>query len=131
MVVYKEIKDVKKAALQELADLYFQLAQDNIVDMGISDTGELLGSDFKEPTADGLIVGFSAPWASFINDGTPPHSINPTVLHGWVRRKLGKRGDEITKTANSIAWKIRKLGTEPKPFHDNAVEQLNNIKLKI
>ena len=131
MVVYKNLKDLKKEALNELADLYIQTSQDNIIDMGISDTGELLRSDFKEETSDSLIVGFDAPYASYVNDGQRPHSINHEVLKDWVRRKLGVKGDEIDKVAKRIAWKIRKIGIDPKPFHDSAVETIENTNLKI
>jgi len=114
---------ISKAISREVADFLFSRSQENIVEMGISDTGALLQSGIIKEEADDVIVEYSAPYAQAINDGAKPHNVNPKQLEGWVKRKLGVPKSEVPKVARAIANKIKNRGTKPQPFIDSAIAQ--------
>ncbi len=123
-MVKKANPNVVKEMMRDIADFLLSKAQDNIINMGISDRGELLGSGEVKEIGGEIFVEFDAPQATFVNDGTRPHGINKEgqdAIRAWVERKLSVSSKEVDKVANAIIWKIRKKGTLPKPFFDNAV----------
>ncbi len=112
---------IAKALMRDFGDFIFTRSQDNITDMGIDDTGALrLSGDIKEMGGK-VIIEYTAPYAKYVNDGTKPHPISAEVLLSWVERKLSVPSSEVLKVAKRIAAKIRRFGTEPKPFMDNAI----------
>ena len=116
-----DIDKIAKAIMRDFGDFIFTRSQDNITDMGIDDTGALrLSGEIKEVGGQ-VIIEYTAPYAKYVNDGTNPHPIDPSVLLAWVERKLSVPFKDIQKVARRIANKIARFGTEPKPFFDNAV----------
>jgi len=116
-----DIDKIAKAIMRDFGDFIFTRSQDNITDMGIDDTGALrLSGEIKEVGGQ-VIIEYTAPYAKYVNDGTNPHPIDPSVLLAWVERKLSVPFKDIQKVARRIAAKIRRFGTEPKPFMDNAI----------
>jgi len=132
----KAIEERLDKALNDIAD-FIGSESDRILrdsEEGSFDTGFLAGSlvvdkdDFlyKE-------VGYGALYASYIEFGTRPHFPPVEVIYQWVYRKRndlkinynkkkevlfnGKpHNADILKVAWSIANKMAKDGTEPKPF---------------
>ena len=124
------VEEISKVALRKVADFLFTNSQENIITMGISDLGFLLGSGEIKEEGENIIISYDAPYASAINFGTDPHFVSPKELEGWVRRKLNKKSEkEVKKVAFLISRKIAKLGTQPKPFFDKAVAA-TRIKFK-
>ena len=123
-MVEKSNPNVITEMMRDVGDFLLSKAQDNIIEMGISDKGDLLGSGETKEIGGDVFVEFDAPQAVWINDGTKPHPVNQEgqdAIRGWVERKLSVPSNEIQQVANSIVWKIRKKGQEPKPFFDNAI----------
>lgn len=126
-------EEITREALRKVADFLFTKSQDNIVDMGISDTGALLLSGEILPAdKDGkTIILYTAPYASAIDTGSKPHKVDPEDLEDWVRRKLGEKGEKnIKRRAFFISRKIKKFGTKPQPFFTKAIED-TKIKFRI
>lgn len=133
-MVEKENEQVVNEILKHVRDWIFSKSQDNIVDMDISDTGALLLSGETRDEFLTAILEYPVPHAAPVNDGTDPHSISEDgqeAIKDWARRKLGLREPELTQVANKIIWKIRKLGTEPKPFLDEAISEASDSNLGI
>lgn len=89
----------------------------------ITDESILLLSG-KPPYFEGdMIIAFryDAPHAKWVEWGTPPHAVAASRLEGWCRRKLGKRGKDVLRTAYAVAGKIRIKGIEPHPYIRPAV----------
>jgi hypothetical protein len=105
--------------IQKLTLKIFKAAEDNLISDGSLDTGNLLrdvevGKDFFH---------FKAPYADIINKGRGPGKINPKVLEGWIRRKLGIRNEaQVRAVSIKIANKIRTRGFEGTLFVDRAIE---------
>ena len=118
-----DIIKIGKAISQKVADFIFAKSQQNIVDMGISDTANLLRSGELVDEGDYFSVFYSAPYAQVIDEGRDPGPINPEVLFGWVKRKLRVPVRDIKKVAFLIARKIKLRGTKAQPFFSNAIEQ--------
>ncbi len=118
-----EFQRVGTEFARDIADAIFAESQENLADMGIDDTGELrLSGDVIETKTD-VTVEYDAPHASPVNDGTKPHGVSFNVLKPWIRRKLGiKNEKEVSRIASAISFKIKRQGTEPKPFFDKAIE---------
>lgn len=127
-------KELEKKLAQIIGTIIFERSQRNIDEMGITDRGTLKKSGNITKTADGVSIVYSVPYASYIEFGTAPHTVDPAELEGWAKRKLGDRN-----AAYAVAKKIEKEGTEPKPYFRNAIEQgisefrsrYNNKKIKI
>lgn len=116
-----DISKIGKAVVRDFGDFIFTRSQENLTDMGIDDTGALrLSGEIREEN-EKIVIEYTAPYAQAVNDGTDPHPINPSVLLAWVKRKLSVPSNEVQKVARRIAAKIRRFGTEPKPFMDNAI----------
>lgn len=116
-----EIEEIGREIIRDFADFIFTRSQDNIVSMGISDTGALLISGGIKEEEGKVIIEYTAPYAQGVNDGTEKHFVDPKVLLLWVRRKLGVPSKDVQKVANKIADKIAKFGTKPQPFMSNAI----------
>ncbi|NYZ17064.1 hypothetical protein HL658_31360 [Azospirillum sp. RWY-5-1] len=57
-------------------------------------------------------VGTSLAYAEPVEVGSRPHVPPLEPLADWVRRKLGKTGEEGDAVANAIRWAIAKRGTK-------------------
>lgn len=116
--------NIVKAMMRDVGDFLLSKAQDNIISMGLSDSGDMLGSGEVIEKGGEIFVEFSAPQSVWINDGTKPHPISEegqNAIRSWVERKLSVPKNEVDKVTQSIIWSIRKKGTIPKPFFDNAI----------
>ena len=111
-----------KEFMRDFADFIFTKSQENLTDMGIDDTGALRLSGEILEEGDDIIISYSAPYATDVNDGTQPHPVSYKVLLSWVERKLGVPKKDVVKVAKAIAAKIKRMGTDPKPYMDNAIE---------
>ncbi|HDZ26534.1 hypothetical protein LCGC14_1026750 [marine sediment metagenome] len=112
---------IGRAIVRDFGDFIFTRSQDNIVSMGISDTGALLISGDIRDEGEKTIIEYTAPYAAAVNDGTDKHFVDPEELLGWVKRKLGVPEEDVQKRAGEIADKIAKFGTKPQPFMDAAI----------
>ena len=116
-----DTEKIALAIMRDFGDFIFTRSQENLDTMGIDDTGALrLSGEIKE-IGGKVVIEYTAPYAEFVNDGTDPHPIDPSVLLAWVERKLSVPSKDIQKVAKRIASKIAKFGTDPKPFFDNAI----------
>ena len=123
-----KLKGLEKAELRKVGDLQFTKTKENIITMGISDLGFLLRSGTIKEEGNYLVISYDAPYAFAVNTGSKPHKVNPEDWEGWVRRKLGHKGEkEIKKIAFLISRKIKKFGTKPQPFFDKAIQ---DVKIK-
>ena len=118
-----DISKIRKAISGKIADFIFAKSQQNIVDMKISDTANLLRSGELVDEGEYFSVFYSAPYSQVVDEGRDPGPISPEVLFGWVKRKLGVQLDKVKNVAFLIARKIRARGTKPQPFFSNAIEQ--------
>ncbi len=125
----EETEEISKEVMRDLADFIFTRSQDNIVSMGISDTGALLISGEIREEGGKVIIEYTAPYAAAVNDGTDKHFVDPEELLSWVDRKLGVPSKDVLKVAKIIADKIAKFGTKPKPYMSNAIE-IAKVKYK-
>ena len=120
-------EEIQKQIIRDFADSIFSKSQENIVEMEISDTGALLLSG--EIRQEGVIsvIEYTAPYSDDVNSGTKPHLVEPEDLEGWVWRKLLERkgtrdSPKVKRRAKLISDKIKRFGTQPKPFFNNALE---------
>ncbi len=125
----EETEEISKEIMRDLADFIFTKSQENIVSMKISDTGALLISGEIKEEGGKIVIEYTAPYASAVNDGTDKHFVDPEELLGWVQRKLSVPSKDVLKVAGKIAAKIRRFGTDPKPFMTNAIE-IAKVKYK-
>ena len=128
-------KQLLNYILDNIAEDIFTKSQENLVESfeyegekinQISDTGALLKSGMVERTSDNIrTVKYSIFYADYVEFGTLPHPISQEgqiAIYNWVRRKLGLSNKKAKEVAYKIIWKIRKKGTDPKPFLRNAVD---------
>lgn len=123
---FQDMEGAKKWAEEFMQDI-FSRSQEILMKQSF-DSGFLLRSG-KPPFWEGpdhLAIEYDAPYALFIEYGTDPHPMSGHKLVGWVRRKLGIKGDHAMKVAWAIANKIRKHGTDPKPFLRPAINEIIN-----
>jgi len=128
----KESETIKKFA-EDMMNFIFTKSQENLIQNGSVDTGFLLRSG-KPPKWEGntLTLGYDAPYARMIEYGTPPHPVSGKHFVAWVRRKLGITDPETARVAWAIATKIKKEGTDPKPFLRPAInDAIAKFGLKI
>jgi hypothetical protein len=115
----ESIDKITEEIIQKLTLLIFKESQDNLINDGSLDTANILrdvdvGKDF---------VHYKAPYADIIDKGRGPGKINPKVLEGWVRRKLGIRNEaQVRAVAIKIANKIRARGFDGTFFMERAIE---------
>lgn len=116
-----EIDKIGKIIVRDFGDFIFTRSQENIVDMGISDTGALLLSGEIREEGEIIVIEYTAPYAQAVNDGSDAHFVPPEVLFAWVERKLGVSSNNVQRVARRIAAKIAKFGTKPQPFMSSAI----------
>ncbi|WP_457556329.1 hypothetical protein [Candidatus Pyrohabitans sp.] len=98
------------AGLDDLADFIFERSQELVAQQS-TDTGALLKSGRVERGFLKKEVVYDAAYAAFIEYGTEPHMPPVEPLKRWA-----KRHGMDEKAGWAIAMKIKKEGTEPKPF---------------
>lgn len=111
--------------MDDLIDRIFQLSQENLVEDGKIDTGNLLKSGNIQRKFLEKEITYSAPYAASIEFGRIPGFMPPVdALIKWVQRKLGISNP---KEARSVAWAvataIKQRGMDPSPFLIPALEQ--------
>jgi len=107
----REMEAARSQAVKEIAHRFFQKTQQNIKDMRISDRGLLLrsGRIWKIEGEDAWAVGYSAPYARYIDEGTGPLAGHPRYsapppyenIYGWVKRNLAVFGVKSFARKNS------------------------------
>jgi hypothetical protein len=128
----KNFDKIMLLACRHIGDKVFFESQNNIVRMGISDTGALLQSGSMVPISNGSKVYYHAPYAWEVEKGRLPGSMPPVIaLENWVRRKLGVPRSQQRKVAWAIAMGIKKYGIQPQPFLEEATLTLNNYRFKL
>lgn len=133
-----EIPSLKKKA-EEIMSFIFSKSQENLIRNRSVDTGFLLQSGIPPfwKNENTIAIGYDAPWAAYVEYGSPPHPVSGKRFEGWVKRKLGLTGKEATSVSWAIAMKIKKKGTEAKPFLRPAIEDakakygIKNSEVKI
>lgn len=106
----------------DLKDVIIEKSQDLIV-AGPFNEGNLHGSATWWQEDDMTwYVGYSAPYAKFVEFGTAPHYPPLGAIRDWARTKFGIFGARLERAARGIAWKIFHHGTKPQPFLRPAVE---------
>lgn len=100
-----------------ITQMVFSKSQENIINNESVDEGTLLKSgSFKIIGREGLI-NYNAPQSVPVELGSNPHPVSPSVLEGWVRRKLAVQDPKEAKRISfAIANTIKKVGVAPKPF---------------
>lgn len=119
--------------MDDFVDKVFAKSQQNLIDDGKIDTGELLKSGninrkFLEKT-----IIYTAPYADSIEFGRFPGTMPPVEpLIDWVRRKLGVRNlKEARSTAWAVATAIKQRGLQPSPYLQPAITNTNaEFKIK-
>lgn len=127
----EDLKEILNEKLNEIANFIFSKSQENLVRPNpkvskhtISDTGFLLRSGEINLTNPNVkVIKYSAPYAEFVEWGSPPHYISPYTLVGWVRRKLRVGGKNVNRVCWAISRKIEREGIAPKPFLRTAIEE--------
>lgn len=120
----KDIKKVEEEIIKQLALEIFKQSQENLINDGSVDTGFLLRSGEIGKEMDGYFVGYSAPYAKQIHDGSPSIKVTPAQLEGWVRRKLGIKDPQQNKSVSiAIAKKLKERGLEGTFFLSRAVDK--------
>ena len=127
----KSLEKMLDDILTDIAVEVFNKSQENIRKFNAIDTGFLWRSGYVR--IDKLLekeVGYTAPYAIFVEFGTEPHWLPHKPIFEWVRRKLRITNE---KKASQVAWaivhKIAREGTKPRPFLRRAIEEVRE-KLK-
>lgn len=121
----KEVLQEIDYMLDKFADRVFFHSQQNLIDDGKVDTGNLLKTanidrKFFEKTI--VYPADNSEWVEFgrTAGSMPP----PQSLHKWVRRKLGITNDrKIKSVAFAIAKSIEQRGIDQTPFMRDAIAQ--------
>ncbi len=109
-------------ACDDLADYIFMLSQRAVP----KDIGRLRESGIVRKEHLVKTVGYTAPYAHFVEFGTAAHWPPRKVIEEWVRRKRSDFGiteKQVKSVAYLICRKIAKVGTQPHPFLRPAFEQ--------
>jgi len=97
----------------------------NIVDGGHVDTGQLLHSGELIPTQNGCIIRWGINYADYVEYGREPGSPPPyEPIYEWCRRKLGLSEKEAKSVTWAIIKKIDKEGVEPVAYARNAIDAM-------
>ncbi len=119
-----EVEQYGMDVVRDVADFLFTKSQENLIEEGAVDTSNLLISGEIVEKSNFIIVGYDAPYAADINDGTDPHFVSHKDLMGWVKRKINPGNEQrIEAVAIAIAKSIGKRGTKPQPYMDLAIAQ--------
>lgn len=113
--------------ISDLAELIFEVADENIDDFNIYDTGALSDSGRIEYIGVGARkIVWDVPYAIWVEFGGT-HEVDEEKLHAWVKRKL-KLDDPYAKTvAKRIKTQIERFGQEPRRFATSAIERTRQI----
>lgn len=115
----EDVTEAVMSKLMDIADGGFEKSQEEVAENS-TDTGGLLKSGEPPKRVDGAVVwGYKAPYAPYVEYGTPPHYPPIEPLLGWARRVLG---DE--SAAYAVQQKIGQQGTQPSPFVRPGVEEM-------
>ena len=116
--------------INDMADLIFQLSQENLIKDGKLDTANLLKSGNVNRLPDGAQIVYTAPYAEDVEFGRTANKVEESVgelqdnLDGWVKRKLGiKDVKKRRTTAFFVARAIKKRGIQPSPYLKPAAEK--------
>jgi len=95
---------------------------------GVGKGGGLMGSlKYKFEFKNALwfvYAGTNVKYAKDVEDGSPPHKVNPVDLELWVKRKLNvKDPDEVEEVAYLVSRKIAKWGIEEQPYLKPGAEE--------
>ena len=121
----RELLQALDIRMDEVVDQIFADSQNNIVSQGIIDEGTLLKSGvIKRKFLEKEIV-YQVPYADTIEFGRTPGTMPPvTPIANWVKRHgMAKTDTQAKSIAFAIANKIKKEGTQPRPFLGPAVEK--------
>jgi hypothetical protein len=120
----KEVRDVLSRILDKIADSLIEKMKENIVQMDAVATGMLIKSFEKKKEEDAVVVENTAPYAYLVEFGTEPHDVPFEPILRWVIIKKGESLEDAVESAWRIVAKIKREGTEEKPFVRNAIHQL-------
>jgi hypothetical protein len=116
-------RQIEEKALDAVADAIFSKSQENIIDFGKVDTGFLLRSGNVERSPGRRKIVYSAPYATGVEFGTPPHTAPYYDILKWVKRKLGITNERAAKAiAANVVRKIEREGTAPSQFMRKAID---------
>lgn len=121
--ITEEILAKADAKLNEMADFIFSKSQENIHRDKIDNTGHLATTANVNRRFLVKEIVYPAPYAAPVEFGTDPHMPPVKPLQKWAKKKLGLSEKEAKKVGWGVAMKIKKEGTEPKPFLRPAVEE--------
>jgi len=130
-VMQRLSKEWKKKLEYELDSIAYDVGRE-IIDRAIKNleednaiaTGYLKNSAFVELLGEGSVrVGFSAPYAIFVEYGTNEYTAPPPInkIEEWVKAKFGYDGRKAHSIAYTISREIFERGTEPRWFFKNAL----------
>ena len=123
--------------MDRFVDQVFAESQQNLVDEGKIDTGNLLKTgNINRKFLEKEIV-YPAPYAEPVHFGRVAGTMPPVApLEKWARRKLLIRDPkEARRTAWAIAFAIKERGIQPSPFLQNALDKVElewkNKKIRV
>ncbi len=133
----KAFKEMVDELMEEICDEILKEAKYNLLENDSIVTGQLEQSGYKRRVRENeWEVGFSAPYAGFVEMGTAPRQKLPPVekLIQWAKIKFGLTHDEARRVGWAVAKWIKEHGTKPHPFFRPAiykvVEKYKNLILE-
>ena len=111
----------KRIVSKVVGDLVSNVVR-NIDKFGVVASG-LMKRSVKEEN-ESVIV--DVPYASYLEFGTRPHKVPVRALYKWAKIKFKMTDKEAWAVAYSVAKKIEREGTKPKPFVRSAVYSVVN-----
>lgn len=118
--------------MDRLADDFFNDTQQNIVEMGAVNLGNLLKSGNIERNYLKKRVYYDAPYDLYVEYGRLPGKMPPVdKIKEWVLQKgLATNKKEITEIAWRISSSIKKNGIKSRPFFRKAIANIENLTNK-
>ena len=133
----RALKEIADEFMEEVAKEILTEAKYNMLEDGSIVTGKLEASGYVKKIEQGdWEVGFSAPYAGFVEYGTGPRAKLPPVnkLAEWAKIKFGLPFTEARRVAWAVAHWIKEHGTKPHPFFRPAiykvVDKYKNLRLE-
>ena len=109
-------KEIEKF-LEEAIQYILTESQKNIVkNNSFGVTGNLFGNVTVGRGRLSRSITYEAPYADFVEYGTPPHPVPPEVLVEWCEKKFGLDYEDAKRVAFLVARKIRAVGIREKPY---------------
>lgn len=118
-----EIRKQADKILDDAADYLLAQSQLNIKANGSINTGFMARSGYVKRKPGRKEVGYSAPYAAFVEFGTDPHMPPIEPLKRYLMKKEGLGEKEATSRAWAMAKAIEREGTMPHPFLRPAIEE--------